>query len=144
MRVGRDDRWYDDAGPLVRPYTLAPHAEGESEAMAHGQAFAVGEDAELLDLLAQVSFVPGAGTDTLLGPEHTVLLDTCRRTPHTPLSVAELAVTTGRPVGVVRVLLGDLRRRGHLCVRGPAASAPPSRASVVGILSEVIDGIRAL
>jgi hypothetical protein len=100
----------------------------------------VEEDAEPaeLDLLAQVETVPQEAADRMLGPRHETLLSVCARGP---LSLAELAATTGLPVGVVRILLGDLRRRGHVSVRSQDSFVPSRPAA---LLSEVIDGIRAL
>lgn len=150
MRVRKESRWYDaEAGRLLRPYTEAAGHEAEREGeggagTCRAPAHVGQEEAGAPDLLARISCFRGVPTDPLLGPEHRALLDACRRSPHRPLSVAEVAVTTGHPVGVVRVLLGDLRRRGHLRVTVPASSALVPHDEAVDILSEVIDGIRAL
>jgi hypothetical protein len=58
-----------------------------------------------------------------------------------PLSVAELAADSDLPVGVVRVLLGDLLTRGNVRVLGPV---PPAQLPDEHILREVINGLRAL
>ncbi|WP_285563351.1 DUF742 domain-containing protein [Actinomadura rubrobrunea] len=70
-------------------------------------------------------------------PEHEMILALCR----TPLSVVEIASELELPLGVVRVLLGDLLDRSLIQVRRPApvAQFPSER-----VLKEVIDGIRAL
>ncbi|WP_344261737.1 DUF742 domain-containing protein [Actinomadura napierensis] len=70
-------------------------------------------------------------------PEHDMILELCR----TPLSVVEIASDLELPLGVVRVLLGDLLDRSLIQVRRPApvAQFPSER-----VLKEVIDGIRAL
>src|SRR5258707_518212 len=50
-----------------------------------------------------------------LGPEHKSLLSLCR----SPVTVADLASEIDLPLGVVRVLLGDLREGGLISVVGP-------------------------
>jgi hypothetical protein len=127
-----DGSWYDDddaAGPVVRPYALTG-----------GRTHYEGED---LDLVALISAVPAPETvddsaaEPSWAPEHDMILELCR----TPLSVAEIASDLGLPLGVVRVLLGDLLDRSLIQVRRPApvAQFPSER-----VLKDVIDGIRAL
>jgi len=79
----------------------------------------------------------GGRLDLILGPEHLALLRICRR----PTSVADLAADLDLPVGVVRILLGDLRERALIRVHNPipAARLPDRR-----ILQEVVDGLRRL
>nr|WP_241563709.1 DUF742 domain-containing protein [Streptomyces sp. E1N211] len=78
------------------------------------------------------------GDDPALGPEHRALVDLCR--PETQ-SVAELAAGADLPVGVVRVLLGDLLERGRVTVSRPV---PPAQLPDERVLREVIAGLRAL
>ncbi|MEU1282845.1 DUF742 domain-containing protein [Kitasatospora sp. NPDC005856] len=73
-----------------------------------------------------------------VGPEQAHILALCRGTP---LSVAELAADLDLPVGVVRVLLGDLLTAGLIRVRRPV---PPALLPDERILQEVIRGLRAL
>ncbi|RSS78347.1 DUF742 domain-containing protein [Streptomyces sp. WAC06614] len=123
-------QWYDaEAGPLVRPYAVTG---GRTKPGPHGVRF---------DLIALVAVEPGGadtGDEALLGPEHRSLLGLCRAETQ---SVAELAADADLPVGVVRVLLGDLLEAGHVRVSRPvpAAQLPDER-----ILREVIEGLRAL
>lgn len=122
-------QWYDnEAGPLVRPYAMTG---GRTRPGPAGVPF---------DLIALVTRVPGApGADaTALGPEHRTLIDLCRTEPQ---SVAELAADADLPVGVVRVLLGDLVELGCVSVSRPV---PPAQLPDERILREVIDGLRAL
>ncbi|MGW1795155.1 DUF742 domain-containing protein [Streptomyces sp. NPDC001984] len=123
-------QWYDnEAGPLVRPYAMTG---GRTRPGPTGIRF---------DLIALVTLIPGAEVvdgGTLLGPEHRVLLDLCR--PETQ-SVAELATGADLPVGVVRVLLGDLLETGCVTVSRPV---PPAQLPDERILREVIEGLRAL
>ncbi|WP_033424333.1 DUF742 domain-containing protein [Actinomadura flavalba] len=129
--------WYDDeAGPVVRPYALTggrTHYDG----------------ADLFDLVALIvtrdDTAPDEG-DSAPGahparwapdPEHEMILALCRA----PLSVVEIASELELPLGVVRVLLGDLLDRSLIEVRRPA---PVARFPGERVLKEVIDGIRAL
>ena len=71
-----------------------------------------------------------------LGPEHLRLLRFCR----SPVSVADLATELDLPLGVVRILIADLRDHGLVSVRQPAASG----LNDVRILKEVADALRKL
>ncbi|MFF3885544.1 DUF742 domain-containing protein [Streptomyces sp. NPDC001914] len=123
-------QWYDqEAGPLVRPYAVTG---GRTTAGPAGTHF------DLIALVTLDRAVPGADEDTSLGPEHRTLIDLCRAETQ---SVAELAAGTGLPVGVVRVLLGDLLERGWVTVNRPV---PPAHLPDERILREVIEGLRAL
>ncbi|MFC8660872.1 DUF742 domain-containing protein [Streptomyces sp. NPDC057199] len=123
-------QWYDnEAGPLVRPYAMTG---GRTKSGPTGVRF---------DLIALVSLDTGAPDlrdDTGLGPEHRVLIELCRTETQ---SVAELAADADLPVGVVRVLLGDLLELGCVKVSRPV---PPAQLPDERILREVIEGLRAL
>ncbi|GAA3814164.1 DUF742 domain-containing protein [Streptomyces phyllanthi] len=122
-------QWYDhEAGPLVRPYAVTG---GRTQPGPTGVRF---------DLIALVTLDPGAARDagTSLGPEHRALVDLCRAETQ---SVAELSAGADLPVGVVRVLLGDLLELGCVTVSRPV---PPAQLPDERILREVIDGLRAL
>ncbi|MFE7749556.1 DUF742 domain-containing protein [Streptomyces sp. NPDC057428] len=122
-------QWYDaEAGPLVRPYAVTG---GRTEPGPSGVRF---------DLIALV-VADGAGprrSESLLGPEHMALLALCHEETQ---SVAELSAEADLPVGVVRVLLGDLLEAGCVRVSRPV---PPAQLPDERILREVIDGLRAL
>ncbi|MFI5640517.1 DUF742 domain-containing protein [Streptomyces goshikiensis] len=128
-----EGQWYDaEAGPLVRPYAMTG---GRTKPGPHGVRF---------DLIALVVVDPDGGDGAVgaagspLGPEHRALLGLCRSETQ---SVAELAAESDLPVGVVRVLLGDLLEAGHVKVSRPV---PPARLPDERILREVIEGLRAL
>ncbi|WP_217169546.1 DUF742 domain-containing protein [Streptomyces sp. AC512_CC834] len=128
-REGPGSQWYDnEAGPLVRPYAMTG---GRTRPGTTGVRF---------DLIALVTRAPGAPDvdDTVLGPEHRTLIGLCRTETQ---SVAELAADADLPVGVVRVLLGDLVELGSVTVSRPV---PPAQLPDERILREVIDGLRAL
>ncbi|MFJ2095483.1 DUF742 domain-containing protein [Streptomyces sp. NPDC087901] len=118
-------QWVDDAaGPVVRPY-----------AMVRGRTR---NDGYWLDLVAFV--VASVGTlqqGAAMQPEHQAILTLCRR----PLPVGEVAARMNLPVGVVRVLLGDLLETHAIRVRQPAN---PSGRPSVRLINEVLAGLREL
>ena len=57
-----------------------------------------------------------------------------------PVSVADLAADLDLPLGVVRILLADMRERGLIMIH----RAIPTRLSDPRILREVADGLRKL
>ncbi|MFI1963390.1 DUF742 domain-containing protein [Streptomyces pathocidini] len=120
--------WYDaEAGPLVRPYAMTG---GRTES-------GVGVRLDLIALITVASVIPDPD-EARLGPEHRTLLALCRTESQ---SVAELGAGADLPVGVVRVLLGDLLELGCVTVSRPV---PPAQLPDERILREVIDGLRAL
>jgi hypothetical protein len=70
-------------------------------------------------------------------PEAGRILELCDE----PTSVAELAGRLALPVGVVRVLVGDLGALGAVSVNPPP---PADAATDVRLLERLLDGIRAL
>ncbi|MFI1755379.1 DUF742 domain-containing protein [Streptomyces sp. NPDC020571] len=128
-REGRGSQWYDkEAGPLVRPYAMTG---GRTRPGPSGVRF------DLIALVTRAVGAPDVDT-TVLGPEHRTLIGLCRTETQ---SVAELAADADLPVGVVRVLLGDLVELGCVTVSRPV---PPAQLPDERILREVIDGLRAL
>ncbi|MCH5673291.1 DUF742 domain-containing protein [Streptomyces gilvus] len=121
--------WFDDeAGPVVRPY-----------AMTRGRTSSPGQ--HRLDLIAVVVAEPHADdpdADATLSPEHVDIVDLCRDAPQ---SVAELAAGLDLPIGVVRVLVGDLVAAEFVHVNRPV---PPAELVDESILRDVINGLRAL
>jgi hypothetical protein len=109
---------------VVRPYAITA-----------GRTLAAAGDLDLICLV--LADRPVAPADARLGPEHQAILRLCRQL----LSVAEVAAHLDLPVGVVRVLLGDLRDRGLVHVRAPV---PASRMPTERIFRAVINGLRAL
>jgi hypothetical protein len=70
------------------------------------------------------------------GAAEASLLQLCQ----VPRSVAELAARTGIPLGVARVLIGDLAAAGTLVVHRTAAGSGPDLA----LLHRVLTGLRNL
>jgi hypothetical protein len=123
--MAKEDQWLDEeAGPVVRPYALT-----------RGRTRPTGE---ALDLIALVTAVRGVEVNPMgLDPEHLALLRMCRL----PASVADLAADLDLPVGVVQILLADLRERSLIHVHHPTL---PARLPDPRILREVADGLRRL
>jgi Protein of unknown function (DUF742) len=120
----RDDPWLDrNAGPVVRPYALTG-----------GRTRPTGET---IDLLATVSSTQAAPPEEmLLEPEHVEVIRHCRQ----PTPVADLASDLNLPLGVVRILLSDMREHGLITIR------PPSRTRLTDpqVLKDVADALRRL
>jgi hypothetical protein len=93
---------------------------------------------ETLDVIAMIIAVRGVNPDPVgLEPEHRARL----RLSALPISVADLAADLNLPLGVVQILLGDLRERSLITVHNPI---PPARLPDPKILKEVVDGLRRL
>jgi len=60
------------------------------------------------------------------------------------LSVAELSAHIEVPVGVVRVLIGDLADEGLVRVHGLSSSTSSSAATSLSVLESVLNGISSL
>ena len=120
-----EDRWLDqEAGPVVRPYALIG-----------GRTRPTGD---ALDVIAMIIAVRGASFDPAdLEPEHLSAL----RLSSLPISVADLAADLDLPLGVIQILLSDLRERSLISVRHPS---PPARLPDPQILKEVVEGLRRL
>jgi Protein of unknown function (DUF742) len=119
-----DGDWLDqEAGPVVRPYALIGGLARPS-----GQR---------LDLLDMVRAARRTGQDPpRLSPEQAALLERCQM----PAPLAELAAGLDLPVGVIRILVSDMRERGLVTIH----RAQPAGFSDLKILQEVVDGLRRL
>jgi hypothetical protein len=120
----RDDQWLDrDAGPVVRPYALTG-----------GRTRPIGETIDLLTLVSSSDL--NMVDDLLLEPEYLEVMRQCRE----PKPVADLASDLDLPLGVVRILLSDMRERGLIVVRPPARN----RLTDPQVLKDVADALRRL
>jgi hypothetical protein len=121
-----DERWLDaEAGPVVRPYALTRGRTRHS-----GEAF---------DLVATVTATRAQVADpNALAPEHISVLQLAR----VPTTVVDIASDVDLPLGVVRILLGDLRELGLVAIRPPAST----KAQQIdrNTLREVLHGLRGL
>ena len=110
---------------MVRPYAVT-----QGRTRPSGEAF---------DLVATVTAtnarvaIPGG-----LGPEHMSVLQLSQ----VPSTVVDIASDVDLPLGVVRILLGDLRELGLVTIQAPV----PMRAQQVDkeTLREVLHGLRGL
>jgi Protein of unknown function (DUF742) len=119
------DQWLDaEAGPVVRPY-----------AVSRGRTRPTGASLDLIALVTAIRGIRQLPAD--LSPEHRAILRLCRL----PMSVADLSADLDLPVGVIRVLIADLRDQELITVHNPA---PPARLLDPRILREVVDGLRRL
>jgi uncharacterized protein DUF742 len=110
-----------DPGPFLRPYAMT---EGRTE-----PTFA---DLAIEDLIGGAADPP-----TWLSLEHRSIALACRQ----PLSVAELAASVDLPLGVTRVLVGDLAAQGVVTVhRAPSHAGAPT----VALLEQVLHGLQRL
>lgn len=121
-----DDRWLDaEAGPVVRPYALTG-----GRTRASGEAFDM-----VATVLATGARMTGPGG---LSPEHLAVLKLARA----PTTVVDIASDVDLPLGVVRILLADLRESGLVTI------APPIDAKARQVdrntLREVLHGLRGL
>lgn len=132
--TGDDDRgdpaWVDeDAGPLVRSYTLT---RGRTTGTRY-------------DLSALVSVRRGVhlSPSLRLGPEHLRILDLCAARP---LALAELSAVLGWPLTAIRVLVDDLGERQLATVTDPSATAAPGTTGRFSrrTLEQILDGLTRL
>ena len=124
-RDGFGDRWLDrEAGPVVRPYAVTKgrtQPRGEQPFGLIDVVFATGER-------PPEHFRPG--------PEHRRILSLCRR----PTPIADVIFEVDLPIGVVRVLLGDLAGEGMIRVIF-TQSEPGTEQR---LLRMVLDGLESL
>jgi Protein of unknown function (DUF742) len=119
-----DERWLDaEAGPVVRPYALT-----QGRTRHTGESF---------DLVATVMTTHAMADTASLAPEHVSVL----RLARAPTTVADIASDVDLPLGVVRILLADLRELGLIAIRTPVAMAERIDKHT---LREVLNGLRGL
>lgn len=120
-----DDIWHDDAaGPVVRPYAMT---RGRTEPTRGS-----------FDLISLVVSTRAAHSEQIgLDPEHRAIVKLCQ----SPISVAEISGYLDLPLGIVRVMLGDLLDRGLILAREPQAATQPLSEQV---FKAVINGLRSL
>jgi hypothetical protein len=120
-----EDDWTDwDAGPVSRPYALTG---GRTRPRVELR----------FDLIDMVAWTGQQVDPVTISHESREILDMCQ----TPITVADLASALALPLGVVRVLLGDLVHDGLIDVR---VSAPKGRVTDQSLLARVLAGVRAL
>ncbi|WP_030244260.1 DUF742 domain-containing protein [Streptomyces sp. NRRL S-350] len=113
------------SGP-VRPYVITG-----------GRSRSTRAELALESLVSALSDLPEPPEHALLNREHRRILALC----HSLLSVAEVAAHLGLPLGVVKVLVGDLWDLGAVQVLPPVPQAERLPAT---LLEEVLVGLRQL
>jgi hypothetical protein len=120
-----ENLWLDEhAGPVVRPY-----------AMTQGRTRPTTGEFDLIALVVATQPMPAASAG--LGPEHAEILGLCQH----PMSIAEISAHLNLPIGIIRVLLGDLLAKGLILAREPKSVAQLHSQRV---LKAVINGLRSL
>ena len=124
-RDGYGDHWLDrEAGPVVRPY-----------AVTRGRTLPSSEDSfGLIDVVLATGEWPPEHFRP--GPEHRRILRLCRR----PTPIVDLTSEIDLPIGVVRVLLGDLASAGMIRVLSTQRQPLTDRR----LLRMVLDGLESL
>jgi hypothetical protein len=119
-----DERWLDaEAGPVVRPYALT-----QGRTRHTGESF---------DLVATVRATHSFTDPAALAPEHISVLQLARM----PTTVADIASDVDLPLGVVRIILADLRELGLVAIGTPIVMAERIDKHT---LREVLNGLRGL
>jgi len=109
---------------VVRPYALT-----QGRTRHTGESF---------DLVATVMTTQAASTDLgSLAPEHMSVL----RLARAPTTVADIASDVDLPLGVVRIILADLRELGLVVIGTPVVMAERIDKHT---LREVLNGLRGL
>ncbi|TDE54090.1 DUF742 domain-containing protein [Nonomuraea mesophila] len=120
--AGDDEVWLDDeAGPLIRPYTVNAGRTRPTVEM---------------DLLSLVVTTGKPSPD--VDPEHVKVIGLCQ----TPLSVVEVAAHLRLPVMVTKVLLADLVDCGAVVVWETSTSS--SHVTDRVLLEKLLDGLQRI
>jgi hypothetical protein len=124
-RDSHEERWFDqEAGPIVRPYAVTRGRTLPSSSVSFG----------IIDVVVATGERPPDHFRP--GPEHRRILSLCRR----PTPVVDLTSDIDLPLGVVRVLLGDLVNEGMLRVASAQRQSVPDQS----LLRMVLDGLESL
>ena len=124
-RDGDANRWLDqEAGPVVRPYAVT-----KGRTLPSGGAWF-----DLIDIV--VGTGEWASKDFRPGPEHRRMLSLCRR----PVTVVDLTSELDLPLGVMRVLLGDLAEAGMVRIIPAQRQREPDQR----LLRKMLDGLESL
>ncbi|WP_462186584.1 MULTISPECIES: DUF742 domain-containing protein [unclassified Frankia] len=121
----RDDEWFDEeAGPVVRPYAVTGGRTRPTN--------------QTLELVALVTTTPnGRLMMRTLEHEQRAIALLCQRVQ----SIVEISARLNLPVGVARVLVGDMLDAGLVTVTRPAR---PSDRPSIALIEKVLDGLQAL
>jgi hypothetical protein len=124
-REGDANRWFDqEAGPVVRPYAVTKGRTLPSGGALFG----------LIDIVVRTGERPPE--EFRQGPEHRRMLSLCRR----PIPVVDLTSELDLPLGVVRVLLGDLTDARMVRIIPAQQEPEPDQR----LLRMMLDGLESL
>jgi hypothetical protein len=112
------------SAPFVRPY-----------AVVAGRTRSIGEEFEIETLVSTTSL--GTASLSTLTLERRSIARLCRDI----LSIAEIAAKLGVPLGVARVLVGDMAEEGLVAVHRPTS---PSDRPDLALLERVLYGLREI
>lgn len=123
--------------PTVPGFEPGEHVEPSRSTPVRPYVFTRGRTRSQFELSieALVSIVPSARVAHLSAEHHAVVL-LCRESR----SVAEIAALLGVPIGVARVLVGDLAGAGAVSLHRTAGAAGPDQA----LMERVLAGLRRL
>ncbi len=110
-------------GPVVRPYALV-----------RGRTKPSGDVPDIVSMVYALRRSAPSSAD--LEPEHLAVLHQCAEAR----SVVDLASALDLPLGVIRILLTDLRDQGLVRIHRPRTE----RLTDIRLLREVADGLRRL
>ena len=116
-----------NVGPVVRPYAVTGGRTTPGS----------GETLDFIDVVVATGTTTGVVNPARDTPEHRKILSMCDR----QTTVADIGSATQLPIGVVRILLGDLIEQGSVVLvrQRPAGSRPSTK-----VLQEILNGLRAL
>src|ERR1700689_2656060 len=124
-RDGDGERWMDrEPGPVARLYALTKGRTRPNGGASFG----------LIDVVVATGDRPSE--HFRLGPEHRRILSVCRR----PVPIVDLTSEIDLPLGVVRVLLGDLTGEGLIKVISAQRQPVPDQS----LLRMVLNGLESL
>lgn len=115
----------DEPGSVARPYTIT-----------QGRTRPVGDEEIEVETLVWTTSL-AASSPPRMSAHWRAVADVCQEV----VSVAEVAAHLGVPIGVVRVLIGDMATAGLVYLQRPRhASGHPD----IGLLERVLHGLRQL
>lgn len=115
-----DEPWLDDdAGRLVRPYTVSNGRTRPTTRM------------ELLSWVVATGQTPRGHLD----PDHALALRLCGK----PITVAEVAAHLKLPAAITKVVLSDLVTCGAVSTRAPS---PAADATDLKVLEAILHGLQ--
>jgi hypothetical protein len=114
-----------EARPFVRPY-----------AVTLGRTRPAGDETLEIETLVSTTSL-GSSADGTLALERRSIARLCQDI----LSIAEIAARLGVPIGIARVLVGDMAEEGYVAVHRPTS---PSDRPDLALLERVLYGLREI